>query len=428
MSSKVINIYQDYSCDLSHLSRQGIVDIQSLGKIIGQNNVRINIDKQCQIMHYVGFASINNTNLQILPKIYRHINLKPENEKDEALKFLFRLLRWTDYFTGVKMLNAQLVDKFDGDLFEIFIHIFIKEFLKLFNQQVVQEYQKQEGNQQFIKGKILFSETIRHNPFTRHQHYVRYDEFTIDNPLNRIFKAVIKNLITTTQHIENKKLLKRGLSYLEEISFIHLTASLFKSIRFNRMNSKYEPVFNLAKLFYFNQQPGLTSGSENTFSFLISIHDLYEKLIFKLLKSTYGNSYKILHEPHTYLARYDTSKAILLKPDFVVKNSGETIKVLDAKYKRVLNPNNEKEAKAKREDIYQMVAYSVHYGCPDLTLIYPKFKGLETEENHLLEYLIDTPYSDSSIKLHLVHFDITLETYEEVLKEFREALKMNSNI
>ena len=252
MKTETITVFQDYLNVLPDYEKH-LQNLYALRDIIGRNNFSLQSDGTFQLMHYVGFFQKGNTRLQILPKIFSKtdVSVSTQNELTTSLDFLYRLLHWSG-FLNHKKLAPQLQSSSSTDLLEIFIGIFITEFIELFSRKINRNYIQQEENQQFVKGKILFSETIRRNPLLRHLHYVRFDEYTINNPLNQIFKALILELLTKTNSSVNKRKLVTGLTYLQEVDLINLSGALFEKIRFDRLNTDFEPLFNLAKLFFHN--------------------------------------------------------------------------------------------------------------------------------------------------------------------------------
>src|SRR5690554_2825602 len=230
-----ISIYEDYKTKLL-LSEQQKQDILALKDILGSKNVSLQVDGTLQVMHYVGFVVSNRTRIQILPKIYASsATSDPEREAEESIHLLFHMLHYSEYFKVEELPTPQAISSCDYDLLEIFISIFIRRFINLFTRDVHRNYEDFQENMQFIKGKILFQQSLRRNVFSRHLHYVDYQEFTVDTLLNRIFKTVIMRLLAHTSNSDNKKKLKLALVYLEEVSTVRLSESVFDQVRFTRL-------------------------------------------------------------------------------------------------------------------------------------------------------------------------------------------------
>ena len=49
--------------------------------------------------------------------------------------------------------------------------LFAAKFHRLFNRDIYRSYQQIEENMQFVKGRILFTQTIRENKYRKYLHY-----------------------------------------------------------------------------------------------------------------------------------------------------------------------------------------------------------------------------------------------------------------
>ena len=393
-----ISIYEDYKTKLL-LSEQQKQDILALKDILGSKNVSLQVDGTLQVMHYVGFVVSNRTRIQILPKIYASsATSDPEREAEESIHLLFHMLHYSEYFKVEELPTPQAISSCDYDLLEIFISIFIRRFINLFTRDVHRNYEDFQENMQFIKGKILFQQSLRRNVFSRHLHYVDYQEFTVDTLLNRIFKTVIMRLLAHTSNSDNKKKLKLALVYLEEVSTVRLSESVFDQVRFTRLNENYRPLFNMARMFYHNLQPGTKEGDEYTFTFLVPLNELFEFYVYKLLRNQHGDCIQY-QKPQRYLATWGNKRKLLLKPDITMHREGKVLQIWDAKYK---NPfDGDGQLSVSPSDIYQMLAYAVRYNCNSIALVYPVFK--ESKGSAEIEPLnIETSQGNVCLKIEQV--------------------------
>ncbi|TDH26789.1 hypothetical protein EXU57_08230 [Segetibacter sp. 3557_3] len=411
MNSDIITVFQDYNNEVPGFNEH-LDNLYALSDIIGKENFSLQANGTLQIMDYIGFFQRGHTRIQILPKIYaKSVGVELSGaELNDSLNFVYRLLSWSGYLSH-KKLPPQLQSSSASDLLEIFVGIFITEFLDLFSKKINRNYIQQEHNQQFIKGRILFSETARKNPILKHLHVVRYDEYTINNPLNRLFKALIVMLLTRTTDSYNKRMLVRGINYLEEVDLKPLSTLMYKAIRFDRLNADFEPLFNMAKLFFHNSQPGLKDGKEKTFSFLVPIHLLFETFVGKVLGEFFNNRCVVSHGgPQLHLATCNNEGAFLLKPDFTIQtHEGITI-ILDTKFKY---PFDKKGGVAiSKSDLYQVTAYALRYNCKQLYLLYPKFIGVENEASLLAEYFIES--AAGRITLSVIQIDVMEKDIEKI--------------
>jgi len=425
---QVITVYEDRQTKLK-LSEGQVRDLLALKDILGSQNLVLQADGTFRLQRYVGFIVKNQISLQVLPKIFQEDNpaKNSQMETECSTDLLFRLLAYSDFINVKELPEPQEVLKFNYDLLEIFISLFARRFLQLFGVDPHRQYQARNENMQFIKGKILFQESLRYNSFKKHLHYVVYDEYALDNPLNQIFKAILLQLIRATKSAENKANIKNALNMLEEVQTVVLNPTVMNAITFNRLNKRYEPLYNLAKLFYHNYQPGFKEGDANTFSFLVPLNKLFEKVVLTIVeKSVEGlasGQFEVRYQkPAKHLARSSSGPVFQLQPDITILNKDKVEVILDAKYK---NPISNGKVSVNEADLYQMLAYAVAYKCRNIYLIYPVFKtswGISSREKFFLdEFFIEQ--EGVKIRIALLQLDITQPDFSGLVESMQDELR-----
>lgn len=402
---RFISIYEDTQYKIN-FSKEETLEILKLKDIVGSNNLMLQADGSFMVSHYVGFLCSRTIKLQVLPKILnKDIGIYEQNEENEnkSLELLFYMLSYSGYLNVKEIPETNEISSYNNELLEIFIAIFINKFINMFSRSIYRQYENKEENNIFIKGKIVFNENIRKNSYRNHIHFTRYDEFTEDTLLNRIFKSIILKLINRTNNYTNKKNLKLALVYLEDVGITTLSKEIFYKVKFSRLNESYKPLFNMAKMFYYNISPGLYKGDESTFTFLVKVNDLFEEYVYKNLKNRIENiSNKKVHhhEPQKYLCKEGD---FLLKPDITVIEDKNIKCILDAKYKKLIK---EERITVSQDDIYQMLAYAIRYNCNNIYLVYPKFLDFEynDQENYIKTYIIKN--GEEPINIHIFLFDL----------------------
>jgi 5-methylcytosine-specific restriction enzyme subunit McrC len=414
MSGGIITLFEDRKTKVD-LSRSQINDILFFKRILGNQCIRIDYDGSIQIMHYVGFLSRGNTRVQILPKIYEKAGIKGEDEIKESTRVLYNLLRVSDYNKVLHLPENIKSSLGQIDFLEIFIGIFADRIYKTYSTKMNREYLEIEENSAFIKGKICFQKTMKHNLLRRDLHYVNYQSFEHDNAINNVVKTVAIRLLKYTRDPENRKNLKKALMFLDDAKQIELSLPLIQSVKFTRLNIEFESVFNMAKMFYLNMQPENFAGEESIFSFLIPVNDLYEHYLYKLFSEIDGYSAK--HEDvRSFAVTCEGINILRVKPDILVYNKNKIVLVADAKYKNPCfdkgNYNN-----INRDDIYQVFAYAKVYGIKKTALIYPLFDDIPTPKIRII--LRDDA---DEIELNILCVDIKKNNFEEVKAQLIEEL------
>lgn len=415
MNNDIITVYEDVQSKipLTEDQKKSIILLKTLW---GSQNLILQADGNLLMKHYVGFVVSGETRIQILPKIYKTSFQNDEKESEESCRLLFRLLAYSGYLSVKDIPKPQTISGCKSDLLEIFIGIFISKFLKFFISDPNRGYEVNEDNIQFIKGKILFEKSILKNMFSDHMHYVEYEEFTVNTVLNRIFKTVLLRLLHASRSSNNKIKIKLALVYLEDVDTIRLSKSVFDRIRFNRLNKKYEPLYNFCKLFYYNRQPGFKNGDENTFNFLVPLNKLFEFYLFKILE---GSKLTVEYQkPQEYLGKYNGSGIFLLKPDITLIKDKKVEIILDAKYKRIGQGD---KPSVKQADIYQMVDYAGHYNCRKVFLVYPVCMDEDLRDEPII---IKIKLFNNDISIKIIQIDIMEEDVEKVGKKLLQQISI----
>lgn len=396
----VIKIFEDRQKKVE-LSPQNLEDLVGMRAIIGENNIVIQADGKLLIRHYVGYVQLNKTRLLVYPKIA--IGLDSDEEFNKSFEVMLKMLAYSDFLSIKKIPEAQRLSKYQNDLLELYIGLFADELANQFQRDINRGYNNHLENQCFVKGKVDFNETIKHNSFKRHLHYVRYDEFNENTLINQIFKAVIQVLIVRTRVKNNKIKLKQLLLWLEDVATIIVTENIWSQIMFTRQNRKYEPAFNMAKLFYYNTSPSIQDGETSALSFLVPVNQLFELYLYKLLERNFKSDYDIKYQsPIDYLAELDGKKILQMKPDITLLNNNMVCKIMDAKYKIIEDIDN--NLTVSQSDVYQMLAYSVRYKCNDIQLVYPKL--LNEDSDGLVASFTIQNY-DQIVTVQLIKIDLT---------------------
>src|SRR5665647_2576106 len=243
---RIIKVFEDTQLKLN-LNEQEKNDILSIRNIIGENNLILQADGKLLICHYVGFIHVKNTRVLIYPKIAR--NVQGEDFYNKAFNILVKMLAYTG-FVQVKRINTpQNIARYDNDILELLIGVFVDELLSLFKRDINRSYRITIENESFIKGKIDFTENVKKNSYRKHLHSLIYEQFTENILMNRIIKTVVLNLVKKTMVKDNRMKLGQALLWLEDIEQIKITDDIWDQVTFTRLNHQYSTVFNMTKLF-----------------------------------------------------------------------------------------------------------------------------------------------------------------------------------
>ncbi len=357
-NQKIIKVFEDKRTKLN-LNENEKTDILKMNKVLDDKEiVTLDANGYIYIKGYIGFIQVNNTRLVCYPKISFEENC---TDYDRAFNIFMRMLFYTKVLK-VKKLHLQNLGLYKGDILEVFIHIFSDNLYKIIIKNMNKGYSEISDNQTYIKGKINVLETIKVNHSKKHIHNVLYEDFNENTLLNRVLKKTVRNLILVASEESTIKKLKSIIEWYRDVKDISLSANVWGKVTFNRENSAYKDVFQLAKLFYNNITPNVNCGENKTFGFMIKANALFEKYIYEILKNETTKYDVQFQNPKKYLVK--NKQKYKMKPDIVLCDDEVVEYILDTKYKY---------HKENISDMYQMVAYSIVYSCNKTILLYPKF-------------------------------------------------------
>lgn len=310
--------------------------------------------------NYVGtIAFRDGESIQILPKI---TDSDDEDSiirsKEVFLKMLLTVFNISSEETGKANLGIT-----GRNPYEFFINMFISEVSNIVRKGIRSGYSDTEGNEYFIKGKILFNEDIRHNCSRRERTYQLYQTFDIDCPENRLIKATMKYLNTVSGDYENRKAIHQLMPYFDRCSAIGDVDLELRKCIIDRNNKHYAMAVKWCDIFLHNQSFTTFSGSDLAYTFLFPVEKVFEQYVARTLEENLTDC-KISIQ-NTEKTIFDEGLTRIVKPDLVIEYGDRTV-VLDTKWK-VINSNGD----ISDDDLRQMKEYSADFHGPAI-LVYPK--------------------------------------------------------
>lgn len=308
-------------------------------------------------------------------------------------------------------------------LLDVFIQMFCQELDILISRGIRHDYVATEENRTYLKGKLLFSEHIRHNLVHKERFYTSSDEYITDIAPNRLIKSTLLLLKSLSTSYSTLTQINQALEVFEEISQSFNIEGDFLSCMASRHFDYYENVLEWCRLFLEGKSFSTYSGESKAYALLFPMEKLFESYVAYMLKTNnknnkirtqgMGKTLRLLHSN-------DGSKLRKLKPDIVID---ETI-IADTKWKLLENIEDKKHGIAQA-DLYQLFAYAHYHNAQEVWLIYPKpysklEEGKESQEiKTLLKNIKEWNSKEYSYK-HNISFkcssDIFFQTHKIKIK------------
>jgi len=357
--------------------------------------------KTIKASQYVGLVRLGDTSLQILPKIASQGDFdKPEHTQeynDAVRSAMHNLLVMLGIACDLPLRAQDLANlhRETGDWLEILTRLFALELHRQFQTGIPHAYITIEDRLPVIRGRWRIGQQVARHAHDRTRFDVSYDEFSPNTPLNRVFAQTVDALWRLTQDTYNRRLLLDLRNWLAECKHPRevLQTDLAK-VSFSRLNERFRPAFNLAKLFWEQRLVQLSTGDFAAFAFVFDMNRLFEGFVShflqrhhkRILQGAWQDGFFRLQAKgqSVHLAERTIPGQVIGKPVFrlipdIVLGSPDGVPYLiaDTKYKR-LSPQLAAGGVAEG-DAYQMLAYARKWNCSEVLLIYPSSNSNPTQ-------------------------------------------------
>lgn len=251
----------------------------------------------------------------------------------------------TEKFENVKELYAEILS--------IGIPVLIRGGLS-------KDYISVEETSNVIKGKIDINSTIKKNTLVNKKVAVVYDEFSENTLLNQIIKATLIYLSRSNKISQKIRRLFYGLlPYFTEVSDVELDLNLWKNVRYNRQNIRYQFIVDVCRYLY----EQLLFDENSTFQMMKEVQDeqrlssLYEKFIYAFFKRE--TKYNVSHPQIQWSVEDDFTDALpIMQTDLVLQKDKKTL-IVDAKFysENMVARFEGGSSKQKSSNLYQIFTY-----------------------------------------------------------------------
>ena len=217
---------------------------------------------------YIGVFRLGDRTVQVLPKMYQ--SQQGESNHRQALRNLLYMLGYVNRL-DIKQEWLDSLQAEDLNWYEVLTRLFASNLLTQWHKGAVRSYQSISDTLPVLKGKWNLTKQLCH-PERKHLFSVTHDEFTADNQLNRTLRHVVERLWKSTQNPYNRQSLNRLRQSMDEVALLPgINIEDTQRIDITRLNQRYEPLLNLARLFLRNQRSELFTGNVKAYGFAFDL-------------------------------------------------------------------------------------------------------------------------------------------------------------
>ncbi len=332
--------------------------------------------------NYVGVIAFRDGDyLEILPKITDQGDQESVSRTKGA--FLRMLLSAMDIDPAEGGLAA--LDGWRGNPYEFFIGMFLSEVSSIVRQGIRSGYSDAEGNETFVRGRILFPDDIRLNASHRERTYQAYQVFGADRAENRLIRAALRHLRSVSCDQGNRREIRRLMPHFDGCSDVGDVDAELKGCVIDRNMRHYARALRWCDVFLRGRALSTFSGSEVAYAFLFPMERVFESYVARTLKSRLEEFDVSVQERGTTM--FNTGLDRQVRPDIVIRRGGYAL-VLDTKWK-VIRSNRD----ISDDDLRQMKEYSADFG-GKAVLLYPRVGPCEETESRRDNIVVGTMFLD----------------------------------
>ncbi|WP_120951872.1 McrC family protein [Helicobacter sp. L8] len=290
-------------------------------------------------------------------------------------------------------------------LLDVFIQMFLDACAQLIKRGLKRDYLSISQNRPYLKGKLEFVHHLKYNIIHKERFYTISDEYSLDNPPNRLIKSTLEMFKTLSLSPKSQEKLNSVRFVFDEVSpSKNIDADFAKSKHASRFK-EYENLLAWCDLFLRKKSLTPYKGVNRAYALLFSMERLFESFVGHWLqRSLEGCSVGLQKQNRKYLMLdQQNRKCFEMRPDIVLRKDGR-IHILDTKWKTPENPRDISPA-----DRYQMWAYASKYAfiesesksrqrCVGVWLVYPY--------QNRMEFAIYTFKANEGIELQIKYFPL----------------------
>ncbi|WP_180168576.1 McrC family protein [Acinetobacter sp. YH01003] len=343
------------------------------------------------------------TRIEILPK---HIVVDEDQQVEDVVQKERRLLQAmlrTALDLNYREAGEASLNKFVQPLHEWIIRQFLKCFESLVQWGLRFDYNSVQEDQKFLRGQLQHARYMRQPPSQRHIFPIEHDVYEVNRPENRLIRTALEVVCKKTKDAANWKLAQELRLMTSEIPKSKNIQHDFRQWQSGRLLALYEQIKPWTELILGEYMPVSTQGVAQGMSLLFPMERLFEVYVGRKMQRLLPEWNVSLQKQDRYMCEQDGRSMFKLKPDIFMQHKfGQSLKVVDTKWKLLDQLDRTAKFGIKDSDMQQMFAYSAYYlGLEhEVVMIYPARKGMFDQALPVMKF------KHGNSKLRVIPFDL----------------------
>jgi 5-methylcytosine-specific restriction enzyme subunit McrC len=287
-----------------------------------------------------------------------------------AVPKLVFLLGYASDPNGWRELTAPMAR--EDELFEAVASGFATHAWRAIEAGVLRGYLSTDESSAVIRGRVRIGDQLVRRPGLLLPVEIRYDDYTVDIPENRLLAAASTLLLRLPRLPE----LTRAKLRRVRATLGHVDPPRSHDVpQITRLNRRYTAALKLAELILKQLSISTERGRITSTAFVFDMNKVFEDFLAVALTDAlrpYGGRTQLQLTGH----HLDAERRLRVRPDITWWKGRKIAAVIDAKYKPIV------DSRFPNADAYQMLAYCQTFRLNHGTLVYAK--GEAHEQIHTL--------------------------------------------
>ncbi|MDY2846677.1 MAG: hypothetical protein SOU50_00465 [Oscillospiraceae bacterium] len=271
------------------------------------------------------------------------------------------------------------------NIFETFVLSFVNDCFDIVNDGLKQSYTPYMANENFLKGKVVYSKHATKNFAHKDKFYVQYDIFTINRAENRLIKSTLNYLRKITSSARTRNKIDILLANFDGVDFSVNYTQDFAACVHDRSMLRYNGAIRWAQIFLLKKSGiSIAMGRNVNYSVMLPTEQLFDCYISSVLNHVIDRSnfsIEIQHKIYPVLNRRVPN--IDQKPGmFLTRKIDQHRVIIDAKWQSL---DAEKDNYGIKDiDIYNAYNMQETYNAETVYYLYPLTEQIRGKEPNIV--------------------------------------------